>query len=1372
MNLTGSVMDRTGQLDQYRTYIDSLDIAGKMIELQINKDSNFPTLVSMMRLSAESGATVSGMNDSDYPSLNNLSGGLADLKLLRSQFQFPLPREVMEHFSHMQCHCMMGLFTDIHRAWLTIDSDIYVWSYEHGSDVAYYDALGETILCVGLIRPKPGVFKSFIRYLLILATTIDIVILGVTFSSTADGQHEEMHVILEPVFSVPTDGMIATTIVGTDCGRIFIGGRDGNLYEIVYQAEGGWFSKRCRKVNHSVGTLSYIVPSFLSAAFAEEDSISQIVVDSSRHVLYTLSNKGTIAVFDMGADGQSMSRTTALSQASVVQHAIKIVNKTLDSNNFRPIVSISAIQSKESTHLNLVGVTQTGARLYFTTGCVSRAVRPYTLNLLHVRLPPGYAANAPSHRPAKVHMATYNKGNTILITSGGGECDTLWSLSSDPYPFHPYLVEVQTVLNLNGRVWALAEVGGELPIGPAASGQAAIESDASGATQSDSILDHPDPPLVVRQHIEPPRKYIVLTPQGTEIFNKLRPVDILRQIMTERGGPENDAVKTFFEVQSEEQACATCLILACLESTQNAQLAEWATRAFFLYGGEPRTGVAARPNIAASPYPYSVAGNFNPNVVSTPVAHNAAHGSMGGVSMGISNQGASDGHLMTYSAKHNGLYLYVSRILRPIWSQKVTQRITADNRKNFLVSAVSGEDCVWVLSHLHALRAFLERNTQLAMLNSSSSQLQNSLSMSRHVDPLDTPAPNRIGVPHTALQEAQLEEKRSLDALKTFLAHTCEVLGLWKVLSDHQFHNLAQGLLPDDQSQLSVMTFRDLILVGQHLCSALITSLINSYLSDNASVDSVSAKLREICPKLYRNEDAACNKANEMLIKAKAENNVDEKERLLQRALQLCKEVSPNLNLAAACSKFYSAQWYEGVLQLCVAFATKLDPKDVAVHYYRNGEPNEDTEGCQAFMARMDAYKELVGVLDQLYGQSRSHNTSVVPLSPGPPALRDSAPSAPTDSQAQAKKLIDLALRCDDELCHVAIYEWMLRRGLEGELLAGSNIYRGLEAFLARAARSRPDSIEVNDLLWKFHERNGNHAAAAKILYQLASKPRALIHLKQRVDYLAHAIMCMRSDKVGAAPNLGVFLRELEDQMEVARIQQKILDAISNLRSQHPQPEAVETAIVRLNTNLYDMTQLYQDYAEPFDLWECKLAIIHVSGYTDPTLIENIWLNIISTEMNRRNTQDRLSALMDKVKTLGREYSLASRSFPIALLVKALEVEVCSAKADPSIVHTTMLSTGVPLPVLLDVYEKMIAANDRCFLERGNDFHLIQAVSIMVNSFTNTPTMVSVSERRAVVAKSGDVISICLNTLYSKPGTQDLIEKLRGIQAKLNRLGM
>ena len=30
----------------------------------------------------------------------------------------------------MQCNCMMGLFPEISRAWLTIDSDIFDWNYE------------------------------------------------------------------------------------------------------------------------------------------------------------------------------------------------------------------------------------------------------------------------------------------------------------------------------------------------------------------------------------------------------------------------------------------------------------------------------------------------------------------------------------------------------------------------------------------------------------------------------------------------------------------------------------------------------------------------------------------------------------------------------------------------------------------------------------------------------------------------------------------------------------------------------------------------------------------------------------------------------------------------------------------------------------------------------------------------------------------------------------------------------------------------------------------------------------------------------------------------------------------------------------------
>ena len=56
------------------------------------------------------------------------------------------------------------------------------------SDVAYFDGLNETIISVGLVKPKPGIFQSYVKYLLILTTTVEITVLGVTISETNDGK--------------------------------------------------------------------------------------------------------------------------------------------------------------------------------------------------------------------------------------------------------------------------------------------------------------------------------------------------------------------------------------------------------------------------------------------------------------------------------------------------------------------------------------------------------------------------------------------------------------------------------------------------------------------------------------------------------------------------------------------------------------------------------------------------------------------------------------------------------------------------------------------------------------------------------------------------------------------------------------------------------------------------------------------------------------------------------------------------------------------------------------------------------------------------------------------------------------------------------
>jgi len=57
----------------------------------------------------------------------------------------------------------------------------------HRSDVAYFDGLNETIISVGLVKPKAGIFQNYVKYLLILTTTVEITILGVMIPDDTKG---------------------------------------------------------------------------------------------------------------------------------------------------------------------------------------------------------------------------------------------------------------------------------------------------------------------------------------------------------------------------------------------------------------------------------------------------------------------------------------------------------------------------------------------------------------------------------------------------------------------------------------------------------------------------------------------------------------------------------------------------------------------------------------------------------------------------------------------------------------------------------------------------------------------------------------------------------------------------------------------------------------------------------------------------------------------------------------------------------------------------------------------------------------------------------------------------------------------------------
>ncbi|PIO66838.1 hypothetical protein TELCIR_11429 [Teladorsagia circumcincta] len=122
----------------------------------------------------------------------------------------------------MRSQFSMGLFPEITRAWVVIDSDIFMWNYETNDDLAYFDAIENTVLKIALARVKSD------------------------------------------VFAINLDSASLNDIVSTNNGRIFFTA-DDKLYEFVYEVfdlgvDGAQCSRVCVVTAGQIAALHYQPP--------------------------------------------------------------------------------------------------------------------------------------------------------------------------------------------------------------------------------------------------------------------------------------------------------------------------------------------------------------------------------------------------------------------------------------------------------------------------------------------------------------------------------------------------------------------------------------------------------------------------------------------------------------------------------------------------------------------------------------------------------------------------------------------------------------------------------------------------------------------------------------------------------------------------------------------------------------------------------------------------------------------------------------------------------------------------------------------------------------------------------------------------------
>lgn len=712
-----------------------------------------------------------------------------------------------------------------------------------------------------------------------------------------------------------------------------------------------------------------------------------------------------------------------------------------------------------------------------------------------------------------------------------------------------------------------------------------------------------------------------------------------------------------------------------------------------------------------------------------------------------------------FSGRHDGCYLYFSRLVRPLWSLNLVSSVTnrrQQNQPDILISSISGEDLFNYLGALNSFKTFLERTTDFASTHIPDNR------NATFVVAGGAAARTALSSESAQLQEqarkkAQFEaasrERASLAHLGRLVSHATEVLGLWKILCDHQFRTVSSTLPPDLREQLHGATLRELLLSDRQLTSALAGSLVRSYLEDNATTEAVSNRLRDVCPTLYRSEDALFTKAQEILLAARTERSPADRQRMLDEALELCKRVGPQLHLPTACGLLKACGHYAGTVDLCLSVAKRCDPQDLALHYYRRGEPADDERGRRVFAARAECYRAILELLSEL-----RH-----PQQPSTDVRSD------IDAKSLYERTLSLALQSDDELFHSALYNWLCDSHQTDMLMDVRSPF--LEGYLQRRAAAHPDAIAGADLLRMYHELSGNFTAAARISAKLADRHGQDLSLPQRLEYLSRAAVCMRSSEPRSSRGAreGDFLHQLEEKLEVARLQLRVQEA---LRRRIDLPGAGESA-ARLDTELFDVTRLYGDFAEPFDLAECKLAIVRTSGYDNPMLVENLWRGILEREF--RESGGRVAALSQRLTELAREYVTAERFFPLPFLVKFLELRGCPADLEPGWPLEPLLAAGVSLGKLRDAYHGLYRSKDPAWF--GRPLHLLKAIACLVRALLERRMRHVDGEKaelRRLANRCLDDITGYVVDLQSMGGRDSalvaLMDTFKGLQTSLEQL--
>ncbi|KAI9714654.1 MAG: hypothetical protein M1812_006319 [Candelaria pacifica] len=1178
---------------------------------------------------------------------------------------YDIPERIFDQYNRAQVSTIMGLFAEINHAWITIDNALYLWDYTlPNPDLIGFEDQPNSITAVKLVIPRAGVFVPAITHLLVVATTLEMFLVGIACQTTQTGSRTVA--LYQTKMHISIRGLDINVIEGSaKTGRIFFSGRgDNDVYELTYQQEEKWFKNRCGKTNQTTNAIVALTPAIPFTQKAPHEHVVQLVVDDSRNLLYTLSSRSNIRTFHLQPPN-TLVCVINRNRNDIFGNVHHMVSRTDLVGPKASIVSISPISSREASKLHLMATTSTGCRLFlsatasYSWSAGNSSSPPTSMQVQHVKFPP--SQNPQSPRPQQ------QQSNQITNYQGGPGIDTQ-SRSLDRtrtahrYPPGYFLCFVpgnqQGTTDLiflstpdTGRIaqeqdpsqrTLYREIGAYLDLGSRVEDLGLVSAPFAAAPSPAGFGNE----LAVQYDVSS-TEIAILTNTGIHTIRRRRLVDILAAMIRQGGGGQGieAEIRKFILYYGRGEAAATALAVACgqgqdvtsdsrLANITDPEILERARKMFIEHGGKPI---------------------LNEN--------------------SIVDQAVPAIDTVRPSPRHEGLALYISRLVRSIWKAPLIYECITPTGGLSVVPAVSLQKLQNIQRDLTQLHEFLNSNKSF-------------------IEGLAGPeALTRVS---TKQEEVALQaEHRALHSLVVLISDIIEGISFVLVLFDERTHEIVLSLADTIRQQVRQLTYEGLFATtnGKELAKELVKAIVNRNIANGSNVDTIAEALRRRCGSFCSADDVVIFKAQEQLKRASEAGSASEYGRnLLNESLRLFQQVAASLStdqLQWAVNQFVSMQFYAGAIQLALSVAKESDRGNRALTWITDGRPEKDPREA-IFNGRKQCYDlvhQIISAVDQNSSQA--------------PETIDGQYTLAAKRRSEAYSVID---NSDDEVFQTDLYDWYLAQGWSDRLLEVQSPY-----VITYLRRKSADDVAHADLLWRYYAQSDKFHDAASVQLQLAKSGFDLF-LEKRIEYLgrAKANASVFTSGVGRQPRQ-LLLHEVSDLLDVANIQDDLLQRLK--ADSRISPERRPEVLKGLNGQILSLTELYNGYADQASYFDLCILIYQASSYENETDIKATWQNLLeSTHKETVNLESPLpyEAVIEKVRTLGNRLNLSETTFPIPFLVAMLEkyaYEYQRGIGPSTWIIDLFLDLNIAYESILPVLEQMLHNDEAPF--RGKNRHYI-----------------------------------------------------------------